>query len=199
MKASEVLADIHADYAMWRKEIISLIERSKYQAALNVNAELLALYWKIGSDIIEKQEQLGWGTQVIAQLSKDLSKTFPDDKGYSERNLRNMKRFAKEYPHFPFLQVPLAEIQENPIWQVPLAKLAEEGKDLVQIPLTQITWYHHISLIPKIKDMAERAFYILATAQEGWSRDVMLLDNIHNLAIAQHNSCTNSTLLGQEW
>ena len=90
MKASEVLADIHADYAMWRKEIISLIERSKYQAALNVNAELLALYWKIGSDIIEKQEQLGWGTQVIAQLSKDLSKTFPDDKGYSERNLRNM-------------------------------------------------------------------------------------------------------------
>ena len=54
MKASEVLAGIHADYAMWRKEIISLIERSKYQAALNVNAELLALYWKIGSDIIEK-------------------------------------------------------------------------------------------------------------------------------------------------
>ena len=30
--------------------------------------------------------------------------------GYSERNLANMKRFAKEYPHFPFLQVPLAEL-----------------------------------------------------------------------------------------
>ena len=42
MKASEVLADIHVDYEMWRKEIISLIEHSKYQAALNVNAELLA-------------------------------------------------------------------------------------------------------------------------------------------------------------
>ena len=135
MKASEVLADIHADYAMWRKEIISLIERSKYQAALNVNAELLALYWKIGSDIIEKQEQLGWGTQVIAQLSKDLSKTFPDDKGYSERNLRNMKRFAKEYPHFPFLQVPLAEIQENPIWQVPLAKYVKAPEDKPTIGL----------------------------------------------------------------
>ena len=63
------------------------------------------------------------------------------DKGYSERNLRNMKRFAKEYPDFPFLQVPLAEIQERPIWQVPLVKLAEEGKDFVQIPLTQITSY----------------------------------------------------------
>ena len=107
-------AIVPADYAKWSKDIISLIQRSKYQAALNVNAELLALYWKIGSDIIEKQEQSGWGTQVIAQLSKDLSKAFPDDKGYSDRNLRNMKRFAREYPHFPF-------------WQVPLAKLKEEG------------------------------------------------------------------------
>jgi hypothetical protein len=24
-----------------------------------------------------------------------------------------MKRFAKEYPHFPFLQVPLAELTEE--------------------------------------------------------------------------------------
>lgn len=182
---------VPADYAKWSKDIISLIQRSKYQAALNVNAELLALYWKIGSDIIDKQEQSGWGTQVIAQLSRDLSKAFPDDKGYSERNLANMKRFAKEYPHFPFLQVPLAKLQETPILQVPLAKLMEEGKDYVQIPLTQITWYHHISLIPKVKDMAERAFYILATAQEGWSRDVMLLQIAHDYIHAKGNSINN--------
>lgn len=31
----------------------------------------------------------------------------------SERNLRNMKRFAAEYPHFPFLQVPLAELKNE--------------------------------------------------------------------------------------
>ena len=184
-------AIVPADYAKWSKDIISLIQRSKYQAALNVNAELLALYWKIGSDIIDKQEQSGWGTQVIAQLSKDLSKAFPDDKGYSDRNLRNMKRFAREYPHFPFLQVPLAKIQDNPIWQVSLAKLMEEGKEFVQIPLTQITWYHHISLIPKVKDMEERAFYILATAQEGWSRDVMLLQIAHDYIHAKGNSINN--------
>ena len=184
-------AIVPADYAKWSKDIISLIQRSKYQAALNVNAELLALYWKIGSDIIDKQEQSGWGTQVIAQLSKDLSKAFPDDKGYSDRNLRNMKRFAREYPHFPFLQVPLAKIQDNPIWQVSLAKLMEEGKEFVQIPLTQITWYHHISLIPKVKDMEERAFYILATAQEGWSRDVMLLQIAHDCIHAKGNSINN--------
>lgn len=191
MGKKEALLNFSDDYVSWSKEIVSLIETSKYRAALNVNAELLALYWKIGSHIIDKQKQMGWGTQVITQLSKDLSRTFPDDKGYSERNLANMKRFANEYPHFPFLQVPLAKIQDNPIWQVPLAKLMEDGKEYVQIPLTQITWYHHISLIPKVKDMIERAFYILATAQEGWSRDVMLLQIAHDYIHAKGNSINN--------
>ena len=73
------------DYNNWRKEIISLIEQSKLKAILSVNAELLALYWKIGNDILIKQKENGWGAKVITQLSKDLSERFPDDRGYSER------------------------------------------------------------------------------------------------------------------
>ena len=102
----EILPD---GYSEWRKDIEELIEISKLRTALNVNLGTLTLYWNIGSQIIEKQERLGWGKKVIEQLSKDLMKKFPDDRGYSERNLRNMKRFAAEYPHFPFLQVPLAK------------------------------------------------------------------------------------------
>ena len=107
-------------YEKWRKEIIALIEQAKYKAALNVNAELLSLYWKIGSDIIKKQKKSGWGAQVIVQLSKDLMQQFPDDRGYSERNLRSMKMFASEYPDYPFLQVPLSKIENGEIWQVHL-------------------------------------------------------------------------------
>ena len=86
------------------------------------------------------------GAQVIDRLSADLSRKFPEDRGFSVRNLKYMRLFAETYPAFPFVQVPLA----------------------------QITWYHHISLIPKVKNMAKRALYIMATAQEGWSRDTML-------------------------
>ena len=163
------------DYNNWRKEIISLIEQSKLKAILSVNAELLALYWRIGSDILTKQKEQGWGAKVIAQLSKDLSERFPDDRGYSERNLRNMKKFASEYPTFPIWQVPLAKLKELPILQESLAELENEGKEVVQIPLAQISWYHHISLLSKVKDEAQRAYYITETAQNGWSRDVMLL------------------------
>jgi len=178
-------------YEVWRKEIITLIEQAKFKAALNVNAELLSLYWKIGTDIIKKQKEQGWGTQVVEQLAKDLSLRFPDDRGYSARNLWNMKRFATEYPNFPFLQVPLAEIEEGSILQAALAELKEDGKDFVQIPLAQITWYHHISLLPKVKDIAQRAFYIMATAQEGWSRDVMLTQINNGYINAKGNAINN--------
>lgn len=88
-------------------------------------------------------------------LSADLTREFGKGSGYSERNLGYMKVFAQEYPDFPILQVPLAKIQGNPIWQAALAKLPQdspnapelltaEGQQIVQIPLAQISWYHHI-------------------------------------------------------
>ena len=166
-------------YAQWRKDIEHLIDTAKLHTALNVNVGTLTLYWNIGKSILHKQEQEGWGKQVIEQLSKDLISRYPDDRGYSKRNLGYMKSFAMQYPDFPFLQVPLAKLRELPILQATLAKLESEGKDFVQVPLAQISWYHHISLLPKVKDEAERAYYITETAQNGWSRDVMLfqIDN----------------------
>lgn len=162
-------------YAKWRKDIEQLIDTAKLHTALNVNVGTLTLYWNIGKSILQKQEQEGWGKQVIEQLSKDLISRYPDDRGYSKRNLGYMKSFAMQYPDFPFLQVPLAKLKELPILQATLAKLEGEGKDFVQVPLAQISWYHHISLLPKVKDEAQRAYYITETAQNGWSRDVMLL------------------------
>ncbi len=61
-----------------------------------------------------------------------------------------VKRFATEHPLF--------------FMQVPLAKMKEEGKDFVQVSLAQITWYHHISLLSKVKNVAHRAFYVMAMA-----------------------------------
>ena len=149
-------------YVIWRKNIENLIDTAKLKTAISVNMGTLSLYWNIGKSILQKQEQEGWGKQVIEQLSKDLLSHYPDDRGYSIRNLRYMKRFASEYPELPILQATLAELEN-------------EGKEFVQIPLAQISWYHHISLLSKVKDEAQRAYYITETAQNGWSRDVMLL------------------------
>ena len=180
-------------YDSWRKAIEIKIETAKLKAALHVNSDMLSLYWSIGKDILLKQEEQGWGKQVIAQLSRDLSVRYPDDRGYSERNLGYMKQFAREYPDYPFLQVPLAKIQKSPILQVALAKLPKDNES-VQVPLTQISWYHHISLIPKVKEIENRALYILATAHEGWSRDTMLTQIANGYIEAKGSSINNFDL-----
>ncbi|MGY0427095.1 MAG: DUF1016 N-terminal domain-containing protein, partial [Polaribacter sp.] len=74
-------------------------------------------------------------------------------------NLKYMRAFAKEYPDYSFVQVPLAQTQNKK----------------VQVSLAQITWYHHISLLTKVKSKEERAFYIAETAKNEWNRNIMLL------------------------
>jgi len=179
-------------YVVWRKNIETLIEQAKLKALMSVNSELLTLYWHIGSEILQKQQQQGWGSQVIDKLSADLCKRFPNDRGYSIRNLKNMRQFAATYPDFPIVQVPLAQLEKLPISQVSLDQLERtDDGEFVQVPLAQIDWYHHISLIPKVKSNAERAFYIMETARNGWSRDVMMLqianDYIHTKGKAVNN------------
>lgn len=149
------------EYEEWKNEIVSEIHTRQLKTVLNINADTLKNYFEIGKKILAAQKEKGWGSHVIDKLSEDLEKEFGKNNGYSARNLRNMKIFAEEYPEFP-------------IWQVPLAKLGGETQK-VQVSLAQITWYHHISLISKVKDKVERAFYINETAANGWSRDVMLL------------------------
>lgn len=138
------------------------IREAHQRAAVKVNTELLALYWEIGKTILEQQAQLGWGAKVIKQLSSDLKEEFPEMKGFSERNLKYMRAFAEAYPDFTIVQVPLAQIENS------------DSKPIVQAPLAQLSWYHHITLLDKVSEPEYRAFYIMKTIENGWSRNVML-------------------------
>ncbi|HLV50625.1 MAG TPA: PDDEXK nuclease domain-containing protein [Flavobacterium sp.] len=149
----------HHEYKSWAEFISNKIKLAQTKVAFKVNAEMLTLYWEIGNSILEKQNQNGWGSKVIDLLASDLAKIFPENSGFSVRNLKYMRTFAEAYPQFPIVQVPLAQSKN----------------EFVQVPLAQITWYHHISLLAKVKDTTERAFYIAETAKNEWSRDVMLL------------------------
>jgi len=124
---------------------------------------------------LEVQEQKGWGSQIIDNLSKYIKNEFPESTGFSVRNLKYMRAFAEEYPDFPIVQVPLAQLEN----------------EFVQFPLAQIPWYHHISLLTKVKSLENRLFYINETAKNGWSRDVMLLKIKSNLHQRQGSAITN--------
>ena len=62
---------------------------------------------------------------------------FSDDREYSARNLKEMRRFADAYPDYSIVQVSLAQLQEGTIWQAALAKL-EFHDGFIQMPFTNI-------------------------------------------------------------
>jgi len=92
------------------------------QAVLAVNKELVLLYWHIGRSILERQQAQGWGAKVIDQLATDLHQTFPQMKGFSQRNLKYMRAFAQAgvitffTPIFPAKQKAIRAEDEKEAW-----------------------------------------------------------------------------------
>ena len=118
------------------------ILKSQYKAMQAVNKELIYMYWHIGKIILENSE---WGNKFIDNLSIDLKLEFPKIKGFSVRNLKNMRRFAEEYSDFEFVQSVAA----------------------------QITWTHNVLLMEKVKDIEARKWYINKTLKNGWSVSIL--------------------------
>jgi predicted nuclease of restriction endonuclease-like (RecB) superfamily len=166
------------DYINTLNELKEKIRQARIRASVSVNTEMLKLYWEIGHTILTQQQQEGWGAKVIDKLAADLKIEFPDFKGLSVRNLKYMRRFAEAYPEF--MQPAVSKLQSDqaqavPIVQAPLAQLQEIGQAAIaQTMLAQLSWYHHITLLDKIKDPSTRLFYIQETVRGGWSRDVMV-------------------------
>jgi predicted nuclease of restriction endonuclease-like (RecB) superfamily len=128
-------------------EIKQKIKASQYEALKSVNKELINLYWDIGKNIVEKQNNYGWGKSIVKNLSAELRKEFIGIKGFSERNLWNMRIFYIEYSEDRKLQALTAEIG----------------------------WTHNVVIFQKCKDNQEREFYIQMTKKFGWTYRV--LDN----------------------
>lgn len=129
-------------------EIKTRVRQAQHRAALSANAEIILLYWDIGRIIAERQELEGWGASVVPRLAADLKNELPEEKGFSETNLKRMVQFSREYPG-------LFAIGARPV--------------------AQLSWGHNILLIQKLKDLPTRLWYARQTLEQGWSRDAMAI------------------------
>ena len=87
-----------------------------------------------------------WGNKFIENLSRDLQLEYPGSKGYSVRNLKYMAKFAALFPE----------------------------QEIVQEVLAQITWYHVVTLMDKVKDRSILLWYAEESITNGWSRNVLV-------------------------
>lgn len=137
---------INREYNSFFIDVKTKVQKSQQRAIQAVNYELVLLYWDIGSIILKKEAEKGWGGKVIDLLSSDLKKNFPGMKGFSIRNLKYMRQFAQTYPNVNFVQETLA----------------------------QLNWYINITMMQKIKDVPIRDWYITKAIEHGWSQTVLV-------------------------
>ena len=149
------------------QDLLSLLKNrirtAQVRAALAVNRELVLLYWGIGTEILTRQQHEGWGTKVIDQLAKDLRNTFPDARGFSPRNLKYMRALAEAWPE----------------------------ESIVQQAAAQLPWFHNCVLLDKVKTRPERLWYIQQAIQNGWSRNVLVMQIDSGLYRRQGKALTN--------
>ena len=159
------------DYKDWLQNLKEKIQQSQIKAAIQVNSELLRLYWQIGKDIVEKQAQAKWGDGFLQTLSADLCKEFPTIKGFSYRNLKSIRQWYLFYNQLDII-----------------------GKQLVsqlEVSLFSIPWGHHIMIMQRCKNTQEALFYVHKTIENHWSRSVLEHQIALNLYVRQGKAITN--------
>jgi len=174
-----------ARFAKLLAEVKGRIQEAQTRAVLAVNSELVRLYWDIGRMIDTRQRREGWGAAVIPRLAKELKNELPELKGFSERNIKRMLAFYREYSDpLAFVQEPLARLPApgkvpQPVAQIrsaaTAAKVPQPVALLQESSLWSVPWAHHVILIEKVKDPSVRRWYMGQTLVNGWSRNVLAL------------------------
>jgi predicted nuclease of restriction endonuclease-like (RecB) superfamily len=124
-------------------EIKTRLKSAQLRAAISVNRELIQFYWEVGVIILGRQKKAQWGDKLFDTLSQDLNSSFPDNRGFSKTNLKNMRTFASHYPQGEFSQA---------------------------LP-DQLTWTHHVVLLQMFKpeEFQIKQWYAQKTIEYGWS------------------------------
>lgn len=131
-------------------EYLSVIENIKHE----INAAQYRAALHVNADMLLLYYDIGcvinehktWGSKFIDNLAADIRLAFPKSKGYSVRNLKYMAKFAETYAEREFVQQVVA----------------------------QIPWGHNIVILDKVNNLEERKWYIKKSAQNGWSRNVLV-------------------------
>ena len=127
-------------------DISRILRQAQASAYRSINQTMVQAYWQVGRRIVEEEQQgeakAVYGKGVIKNLSAALQAEF--GKGFSERNLENMRTFYLAYP-------------------IPQTASAELDK-----PDFELSWSHYQMLI-RIENKEERAFYEREATQNNWS------------------------------
>ena len=149
IEGGEALADDN-QYLSVLSDVMDMLAAGRQAAARSVNSIMTVSYWKIGWRIVESEqrgdERATYGESLINRLSVDLKQRV--GRGFSERNLEQMRRFYL-------------------LWPVPETVPAESAFDLLS-QYFPLPWSHYVKLM-SVRSEEARAFYETESLKNGWS------------------------------
>ncbi len=140
--------------------IKSEVKQTQFKSMQEVNSNLINLYFRLGKIVSENKK---YGNNFVKEVSTELKLSFPNMKGFSERNIRSMRLFYEEY-------------KDDEKWQQLVAKLP---------------WGHNLLLISKLKDKNIRKIYIEGIIKNNWGRDMLAHQISYNYHLRIGNSNNN--------
>lgn len=168
------------DYPGIHGDIVALLEAARHAAARSVNALMTASYWEIGRRIVEfeqgGQDRAAYGQALLKRLSVDLTTRF--GRGFSERNLEQMRLFYLAWPPGQISQTPSAKLAvpviyrtasgESPSSAISATASRNSGPPNSLAVAFPLPWSAYVRLL-SVKDPTARNFYETEALRCGWS------------------------------
>lgn len=144
------------DYIQWIQDVKQRFRKTQIKAAVKVNSEQLLFNWQLGRDLVIRKAEEKWGSGIVEQVSLDLQAAFPDVKGFSARNLWNMKKWYSFYavPESTALLSDLNQIVEHD-----QEKLQQVAAEIPSEKLQQVVTEYGVFLISQSDVEAYYQYY----------------------------------------
>lgn len=167
------------EYVKWLSDVKARFHQSQIKAAIRVNTTMLEFYWSIGRDLVALRAEERWGAGVVKQFALDMRQAFPNETGFSDTNVKYMKRwYSFYYENITKSQQVAGQIRGSQIShqlgdQMESAEKSHQLGDQLEMPeiFGRIPWRHHVEIFTKSQSIEEAIFYINKVAEEGWSRN----------------------------
>jgi predicted nuclease of restriction endonuclease-like (RecB) superfamily len=193
---NEIPKDISKLISLFKKAILL----SQYKASQSVNTHMVNLYYFLGAIISYKSKKANWGDKILETISIEIKKDLKHLKGFSVDNLKKMRRFYEAYPHLLSKCELIHEFSQGSDIEIdkigsPVATQFEKSTNEIGSPLAtqfqnlefdnfgtafwNISFTNHLTIINKIKESQYRAYFIIETYNNSWSKRI-LLNHIEN-------------------
>ena len=165
-KKNEMMQDI-IKYHGAVQAIKTAILQGQYEAAKGVNRIQLAVYFAIGKYISVNTRTQSWGTHALEFISGQLRRELPGLRGFSENNLKNMRKFYEAWKMLDKTTIAIVEsLNTGKHIDIQHAMVIPNTFDFPVEDFFRLPFTHHIRIIEGLDNLENRYYYIHRAVEE---------------------------------